>query len=270
MAESRDVILTAFACSSIAPCSTWAKDMFKEEPIVLCVPGTGSNFIQQGQRWAATGDAFRAALRELAPKYKDVTIRRRGLVTFSAGWQLGHHILLKAKEQQLLDAYVLEDGLHNVAVDHWVSFATRAANMDAWMAMAHSRIKPPFVAAKVTNSEVFRRSVLANEKADDKPKVSESTLPTCMSPTFREPVRITVPAAKDAKGKVVSPGVTKVWHQDPLADWENRGNLYRFEYDGDDRPDHIYIAQHVAPRLWRLLADHWNSQTYLDPVVLDV
>lgn len=250
---ARDVILTAYACSSQAPCSQWAKDMFEEEPIVLAVPGSGASFLKKGRQWSATGDAFRAALRELAPQYKDVEIRRRALVTFSAGWQLTHNILLAEKEQELLDVCILEDGLHTSDLDHWVNFATRAANSEAWMVMAHSQIIPPFVSSKITNEEVFERaSVTALRKYDRLPDyITKPELPT-------GGVHITVSSVKDATGKVVMPAQTKVWDKDCLVSWDNRGELFILEYEGDDRPDHIYIAWQTAPRIWRMLADYWN------------
>jgi len=262
---ARDVILTAYACSSQAPCSKWAK-LFDEEPIILAVPGSGGTFLKKGRQWGATGDAFRAALRELAPEHKDVEIRRRGLVTFSAGWQLGHHMLLNTKEQELLDAYILEDGLHSKDLDHWVNFATRAANGDAWMALAHSQIVPPFVSTKETNEEVFRRAVERNDMSSA-PRTKLEALPDYLAnPEIpSDGVKITVSAVKDTSGKVVMPAQTKVWEKDCLVSWDNRGNLYLFEYAGNDRPDHCYIAWNVAPRLWKLLAEHWNERTIREP-----
>lgn len=251
---ARDVILTAYACSAQSPCSVWAREMFEEEPIVLAVPGSGGNFMKKGRQWSATGDAFRAALRELAPQHKDVEIRRRAIVTFSGGWQLTHNILLQPKEQELLDACILEDGLHSDEVDHWVSFAKRAAGGKAWMMMAHSRITPPYVSSKITNGMVFRGAIADGSlpRLDQLPAyVANPLLPS-------EGIRIPVSSVKDATGKVIMPAETKVWTKDCLVDWDNRGNLYLLEYEGDDRPDHIYIAWQVAPRLWQMLADHWK------------
>jgi hypothetical protein len=267
--QARDVILTAYACSAQAPCSQWAKEMFKDEPIVLAVPGSGGTFIQKGQQWAASGDAFRAALHDLAPQHKDVPIRRRALVTFSAGWQLPHTMLVPEREQQLLDAFILEDGLHSTNMDHWVAYATRAARKDAWMVMAHSRIKPPFVSTTETNTALFKRACENNDK-EPEPSTKADTLPDYISnPEIPDGgIKVTVGASKDATGKVVMPAVTKVWDKDCLLGWDNRGDLYRLDYDGNDRPDHVYIAWWVAPRLWRMLADHWNNQVYLDPVTI--
>ena len=267
---ARDVILTAYACSSQAPCHKWAKEMFEDEPIVLAIPGSGGTFIKKGQQWGASGDAFRAALKELDPKNANVEIRRRGLVTFSAGWQFANCCLVSKKEQQLLDAFILEDGLHTMNMGHWVNYATRAANEDAWMVMAHSRITPPFSSTKKTNSALFAKAVANNDKDKSKPKTQLEALPDYISnPEIPDDgIRITVGAVKDAKGKVITPARTKVWKKDCLMDWENRGNLTRLEYDGNDRPDHIFIAHYVAPRLWRMLADHWNNQVYLDPITI--
>ncbi len=268
MADARDVVLTAYACSSQAPCSQWAKELFKEEPIVLAVPGSGNDFIHKGQQWGATGDTFRAALKALAPQHANVTIRRRGLVTFSAGWQFANCFLVHDREQQLLDAFILEDGLHTLNFAHWLNYATRAANQDAWMVMAHSRINPPFTSAKETNSKLFSLAVANNDKAEDKPNTTLEELPDYVAHPEIPPggIKISVPAVRDGSGKVTMPARTKVWDKDCLMTWENRGSLYRLEYDGNDRPDHIYVAHHVAKRLWRMLADHWNNQLYLDPL----
>ncbi len=251
---ARDIILTAYACSAQAPCSSWAREMFDEEPIVLAVPGSGGNFLRKGRQWSATGDAFRAALRELAPQYRDVEVRRRALVTFSGGWQLTHNLLLSEREQQLLDACILEEGLHSDEMDHWVNFAKRAANGKAWMMMAHSQVTPPYVSSKITNEMVFNRAI------------SEGSAPKCLElPDYllnamlpSEGIRIPVASVKDATGRVVMPAQTKIWDKDCLVSWDNRGSLYLLEYEGDDRPDPLYIAWVTAPRLWRMLADHWN------------
>lgn len=257
---ARDVILTAYACSEQAPCGKWAKEMFEEEPLVLVVPGATGTFYKKGRQWASTGDAFRAALSELAPQHKGVEIRRRALVVFSAGWQLAHHILMQPQEQKLLDACILEDGLHSEDLDHWINFATRAANGDAFMVMAHSQIKPPFIAASVTNDRVFRRAVELNDVSPAPRTRYEELPPYLAKPEFpAEGIRIPVSAVKDAEGKVLMPAQTKLWEKDCLVKWDNRGELYILEYEGNDRADHIYVAWHVAPRLWRLLADRWRS-----------
>jgi hypothetical protein len=249
----RDVILTVYASSAQAPCAKWAAEMFAEEPLVLVVPGASGTFIKQGQRWAATGDAFRAALEELAPKHADVTIRRRGLVTFSSGWQLAHHFLLKAGERQRLNALILQDGLHSMALDPWIKFATRAATGEAWMAMAHSGID----STKKMNAEVFRRTMSGIR--DSKGKVASLPSHLTNPKVPKGGFKVTVGAVRDANGKVRLPAETKVWDKDCLVTWQGHGNLYRLEYDGDDRPDHLYVAYCVAPRLWQMLADHWRG-----------
>jgi hypothetical protein len=260
---ARDVIMTAYACSSQAPCSKWGRELFADEPIIISVPGSGGTFLKKGRQWAATGDAFRAALQELAPQHKDVEIRRRAIITFSAGWLLPHHILISPKEQQLLDACIMEDGLHTKDLDHWVNFATRAVKSDAWMVMAHSQIVPPFASAKETNESIFHQAIRRDDADPNSPKTKIDALPEFLgSPSVpAEGIRITVSAVKDANGKVVMPAQTKVWRKDCLSTWDNRGNLYLLEYEGNDRPDHVYIAFHVQPRLWKLLAAHWGPRT---------
>ena len=243
------MILTAYANSSQAPCATWAKQFFMDEPIVLVVPGSDGTFFRKGRQWASSGDAFRAALQELAPKFKDVEIRRRGLVTFSGGWQLANQILLQ--EESRVDAYILEDGLHTKELDPWVQFAKRAAAGDAWMVMAHTQIKPPYVSAKETNSYIFREASTEGMLYKQLPEY-------LLNPIIpADGVKVTVLPVRDANGSIIMPAQTKIWTKDSLVHWENVGNLYRLEYSGDDRPDHVYVAHHTAPRLWRMLGEHW-------------
>jgi hypothetical protein len=229
--------------------------MFDEEPIVLHVPGAPGTFVRKSRQWAASGDAFRAALKELAPQHKDVEIRRRGVVSFSAGWNFIHHLLLSENEQQLLDACILEDGLHSDDLDHWVIFAKRAARGQAWMIMAHSQNKTPHISPKITNEQVFTRAV-----EESKPK-RETLPPYVLDPKLPpEGIRIPVSAVKDATGRVVMPAETKIWDKDCLVKWDNRGDLYLLEYEGDGRPDRVYVMWQVAPRLWRMLGDHWSQR----------
>lgn len=253
----RDVILTVYACSPQAPCSHWAKTFFKEEPIVLSVQGSSATLLRKGRQWSASGDAFRAALDELEPHYRGVEIGRRALLVFSSGWHLPHNILSESVEHGLLDALLLEDGLHTMDIDNWVEFARRAALREALMVMAHTRITPPFTSSpstRKTNSEVFRRAVAGI------PDDGAQLPPVLLRPDFpRDGVTITVESVKDDHGKVLMPAQTKLWETDSLVAWEGRGQLFRVEYDGDDRPDRAYVAQEVGPRLWRLLADRWNG-----------
>lgn len=256
----RDVVLTVYACSALAPCTRWAKELFTIEPLVISVPGSGDSFTRKGKQWAATGDAFKAAISELAPQYRGLDIGRRALVTFDVGWRLGEELLKSARERSLLDAYLLEDGLHTSALDHWVEYATRAAGTEALMVMAHTRIKPPFISARETNTEVFRRAKERNDQDPLAPKVTHETLPDFLAKP-EVPAggwKVTVGAIRDAEGRITAAAYTKVWDNDPLALWESRGNLWRLEYDGNDRPDHLFIAQEAAHRMWRMLAEHWS------------
>jgi len=245
----KDVIITAYANSSQAPCANWAKEFFLEEPIVLVVPGSDGTFFRKGRQWAASGDAFMAALSELAPKHKGVEIRRRALVTFSGGWQIANQILLQ--EWGRVDALVLEDGLHTRELDHWIKFAKRAAKGDAWLMMAHTRIQPPYVSAQETNRHIFQES--SGAALSCKPLPEYLTKPQIP----KEGIKVSVPPVRDANGNILMPAQSKIWTKDSLAQWEGAGNMYRLEYDGNDRPDHVYIAQHVAPRIWRMLGESW-------------
>lgn len=250
----RDVILTAYASSAQAPCAVWAKQYFLDEPIVLVVPGSDGTFFRKGRQWASSGDAFRAALQELAPKFKDVEIRRRGLVTFSGGWQLANQILLQ--EESRVDAYILQDGLHTKDLDPWIQFAKRAAAGEAWMVMAHTQIHPPYVSAKETNSYIFREAFSEGAIGKAIPDyLSNPIIPA-------EGVKVTVMPVRDALGNILIPAQTKMWTKDSLVQWESSGNLYRLEYSGKDRTDHVYIAYHAAPRLWRMLGEYWMTNPH--------
>jgi hypothetical protein len=243
---ARDVVLSAFACSTMAPCGKWAKELFREEPLVLTVPGSGGDFIKRGREWAATGDAFRAALKELAPQHKNIEIHRRALVTFSAGWQLGDEILKSKADREALDSYLVEDGIHTKGLDHWIKFAMRAGRSEALMVMAHTQIVPPFISTKETNTTVFNEAV-ARLGANANPYGVE---PECMTkPKF---------PAEGVSIRSGNPPTTRKWTADPLVASEWKGDLFRFEYEGKDGPSHMYIAWHVAPRLWQMLATRWN------------
>jgi hypothetical protein len=256
MPPIRDVILGAYACSPQAPCSFWARTFFKNEPIVLSVQGSSATMLRKGRQWSASGDAFRAALDELEPQYRNVEIGRRALIVFASGWHLAHNILIEPREQGLLDTLFLQDGLHSMDVTHWVDFARRAALREALMVMAHTRITPPFTSSnstRKTNSEVFRRAV--GGIPDDGALLPEPLL----HPEFpSDGISISVDSVRDERGKVIMPAQTKLWEADCMAHWEGLGTLFRVEYEGVDRPDQAYISQAVGPRLWRTLADRWN------------
>ncbi len=256
MPEIRDVILNSYACSPQAPCSIWVREYFQDEPLVLSVQGSSATLLRKGRQWASSGDAFKAALHELGPQFRDVEVRRRAIVVFASGWHLAHNILLEPKEQGTLDALVVEDGIHSMDLDHWIEFARRAALRESMFLMAHSRITPPFSsshATRKTNQEIFRRAV-AGIPDDD-----AQLPPRLLRPDFpQEGVSITVDTVRD-NGRVVMPAQTKLWERDCLASWEGRGSLFRAEYEGNDRPDQAYILQEVGPRLWRTLADRWNG-----------
>lgn len=255
----RDVVLAAYACSAVAPCTKWAKELFSNEPLVISVPGSGETFSRKGKQWTATGDAFKAAISELAPQYRGMEIGRRALVTYSVGGNLGDQILRSAKERSVLSAYLLEEGLHSQELGHWTDYAYRAANTEAYMVMAHTRFRPPFESSRETNTQVFQRAQELNDQDPFAPKLCQGVPNYIAKPTIPDGgFKVTVGAVKDAEGKITVPARTKVWTSDPLALWENRGNLWRLEYEGDDRLDQTFLAQEVAHRMWHMLADYWN------------
>jgi len=249
----RDVILTAYAWSAQANCAAWASSYFLDEPLVLAVPGSEGSFVRKGRQWAASGDAFRAAIQELSPQHKDITIGRRALVCVSGGWQLVHHILLNQQERILLDACIIQDGPHTKEVDPWVHFAERAAKGEAWFMMAHNIQTIVPYSAKDTAERIFR---LAAEAHPNGPRYA---LPDYLArPVIpKDGIKAHVVPVRDATGRLILPAQTKIWTKDSLDYWENLGDMYRLQYKGQDRPDLAYLAYHVAPRLWRLLGEHW-------------
>lgn len=250
----KDVIITCFACSAQAPCKDFAKKYFTDEPIIISVPGGGgSSFRAKAIQWAKTGDAFAAALKENG--YKDVTIKRRGLVTFSVGWSFADELFKFQNEIDKLNAYILLDGCHTTNLDNWIKFATKAANADAWMTMAHTAIIPPtFPSSTNTNTALFKAACSNNDANEQSPKM-ETNLPE-----YILQAQLPVNGVDISLG--ASPGMQaskKHWVTDPLVSSMNRGYLTKLGYSGNGPTDHVYVAWHVAPRLWNLLGDFWSS-----------
>lgn len=249
----KDVILTVYSTSQIAPAQTWAKEFFEDEPIVLVMPGQGGgDFRAKTVAWAKTGDLFKAALKELAPQYKDVEIRRRILVTFSVGWSAAEELFKFPKELEQLNAYMLLDGCHTESLDNWQVMANKAATCDALMLMAHSSIKPPFVSSTVTNSRLFNNA-------------ESNALICCNMPYFKlnvpdyvldKKVDPKVIVSLAAAGPVAA--VRKEFTTDPLINYRVCGNLIELHYDGNDRPDHVYIARETQKRLWKFMGEYYK------------
>lgn len=245
----KDVFLTVYSTSVMAPANKWAEQMFGPDALVLSMPGQGGNdFRANILSWAKTGDVFAAAVKRLAPK-EDIKIRRRILVTFSAGWAAGDELLKLDSEVSKLDAYLLLDGCHTENLVHWQRYANKAACGEAAMWMAHSSIKPPFVSTTVTNGRLFETAQKIRNSATNVIKY-DLDIPEVISNTqLASPISITAGAVGNVKA------VTKVWTQDPLIKARSCGNLLELHYSGDDRPDHMYIAWHAQRRLWQALAD---------------
>lgn len=250
----RDVILTVYACSYAAPCNQWAKEFFEDEPIVLNVPGSGgASFRAKAVAWGKTGDLFKAAVKELAPHLGDVEIGRRGLVTFSVGWAFADELLKFEKEKNRLDAYLLLDGCHTNDLTNWQDYAIRCANLEAFMAMAHSSIKPPFVSTTVTNSTMFKKACDANEHNMSVPKLTFDPPDYVIQAILPTPVTIKLGASPGMKAS------SKTWTTDPLIKFENRGDLTRIHYSGEGPCDHVYVSWYVSKRLWQWLGESWRN-----------
>ena len=252
----RDIILTVYACSSKAPCTHWAKEFFEDEPIVLAVPGSGGTaFRQKAIKWALTGDLFAAALKELRRDLKDVTIRKRALVTFSAGWAFADEILKVPEERKRLDAYLLLDGCHTKNLRHWAKFAALAAKPKKIMIMAHSSITPPFISSTNSNKQIFLEAKEENNVGQKK-ELNDIFLPQFIVNAEIPKEGITI--SLGSSGNL--PAIKKSWKRDALINFEAHGNLIRLHYQGNDRPDHVYIAWYVSERLWKWLGELWNSK----------
>lgn len=247
---ARDVILTAYASSERSPCAVWAKSLFREEPLVVTIPGPPGAFLRTGKHWTATGDTFRAALKALAPQHSQIEIRRRGIVTFLAGWNWADQVLTSNHEVMSLDACLVLEGIQTRKLDHWIRFAVRAADKNAWMLMAHGN-----TVSKDSNNLIYKMAVeqcTSYEHRALPDYIVKPILPI-------EGIYVSVPSVRDTDGRMVLPAQTKHWGQDCLVSENNRGNLYVLTYDGYERPDHTYLVEQVQPRIWKLLAEHWNS-----------
>jgi len=252
----KDVIINVYSCSAAAPCHTWAESFFTDPPLIINVPA--NQFRPKAIQWSKTGDAFAAALKEYFPTLKNVEVGRRGLTTFSLGWIFTDELLKFKKERDRLDAYLLLDGCHTSLLDCWVDLGIRAANGDAFMAMAHSSIKPPFISTTISNTRIFDQS----EAAQTKP-VEAAEIPDYILDAKLPPQGVTISLG----GSGNLPPISKTWKKDPLIAHNSAGNLIQLHYSGNDRPDHVYIAWHVSKRLWQFLGERWSKQE--GPVIDD-
>jgi hypothetical protein len=215
--------------------------LFASPPSVIAIEGGSStSFKDAGVKFA--NDPF-AWLR--AKKVN--TGGRLAVATFSAGWGFIDAVMRNQQARELVDSVLLLDGLHCKVstLAPWIQYAKRAAigggSMPLLM-MLHSNITPPYTSAKETNASVFLGGV---ESCPAPAEAIEHEVLTRAK--LEEPVTI-----KSAYG-------TRTWTTDPLAMWEGAGNLYRYEYKGNDAPTHIYIAKLVQPRAWAVLAQRWNE-----------
>jgi hypothetical protein len=215
---------------------------FRDEPIVISLYGVAGDFQKAMARWLKSGDVFQAALKELAPEFKDEEIHRRGLISFSAGWYAGDALLNNKVERERLDAYVVLDGVHTALLNHWAAYGARAAVGDAFMVLAHSQIKPEYISTKATNSTIYQKAV------ESVSVTSELTPPDY------------VLNAELPEGGVTQQGANKkTYLKDTLVHWEQLCRLARLEYEGGTGADHLYVARNVGPRLTQWLADVWNT-----------
>lgn len=235
----KNVILTAFACGKSAPCERWASEMFDEPAAVGWVPGANSSQFEASGRDAAADVESWAAAKARCPADE---VGRIAVVTFSAGWGFAYRLLLNSAASERVDSLIVLDGIHTHDLSGFKRFAAKAATGSKMMVLAHSQIVPPYVPTKVTNREIMAAATQANpgscELAPD--YVTSALLPgpiACGNQYGRE-----------------------TYQSDPLVEQDNSGGAWRLEYRGGNAAIHIYIANHVQPRIWRMLADRWNSK----------
>ncbi len=250
MSQEKDVIISVFASSPQASTSSWANKHFDDPPIVLNLSAP-SQFRNLIQTWSKTRDLFQAALR--AHGYQNVTVRRRGLVTFSAGWAAMDELLKIPSESDKLQALILLDGGHTDILEPWISWAQKAIELDKFCILAHSEIQPPFISSQEHNTKIFQNAAKSSEKNKSAPWV-ETILPEYLQPNQKLPQKITI----SLPGAPGLPAVSKSWDIDPLVEVENLGNLTRCHFAGNDRPDHVYIAWYGQERFWRYLGEEWS------------
>lgn len=246
----KNVVLSVFSTSSLAPAQQWANSFFDNETIVLSVPGgSGPEFRQRVIKWCRTGDLFTAALKELLPRQVGTfEINKRILTTFSVGWSAADEIFKFNNEVSKLDAYILLDGCHTAALDHWKNFALKAAIGEAIFIMAHSSIIPPFISAEKTNTTLFKYGAEIAEQCISHPKI-KITLPEYITNYKVEPpIQISLGAAGNL------PKISKLFHNDPLLKADTIGGMVRLHFAGNDRPDHVYICNYVQKRMYKLLS----------------
>lgn len=238
----KDLIFAAYSCSALAPCRKWASAFFDNYPTVLEIPGNGS--VVFSQAGTIIGNDLQGWLERRGHDDPD----RIAVVTFSAGWGFVHS-LLATQARERIDTILLLDGLHTKErLEPWFEFGSRAARggpQQPLLAMFHSQIVPPYVSAKAACQKVYSGAIARLETYSALSETPPDPLPTKVQ--FDRPRRI-----------VTSYG-SRIWTDEPLATWQGVGNLYRFEYAGNDAATHVYIAQHVQPLAWQMLADRWNS-----------
>jgi len=248
--EKRDVIVAAFACGGKMNCKKEA-DAFAEPPLVINVPGgSSSGFTQTAQSYRRKSSILENFLLAKMPaKYEP---RRICMITFSAGWAWSTQVLRTNKDPDRIDTVIVMDGIHTRSLKAWENFAIMAGRGgdDApklWM--AHTQIKPPFVSAKKTNTNIIDTARAA--VGDDTPELA---IPNYIWDAELKNAPISV------YSKIERP-TTKLYHKDPLDTFEHVGNVARFEYEGGRAQDHIYNAQYTQPRFWQWLRELWSDST---------
>jgi hypothetical protein len=163
-------------------------------------------------------------------------------VTFSAGWGFLYR-LLKSNSASRINAVILLDGMHTNDLGGCKDFAERAAlggPSAPFLVMAHSQIVPTYVSTKTTNTAIM-----------------QAAFGTGIQGVNLAPDYVTN-AVLDKPVTCGNQYGRRTFTTDPLCAQDNVGNAWRLEYDGASAAEHIYIAGHVQPRLWRWLGEVWN------------
>lgn len=233
-----DVVLTAFSCGGSAPCGKWASELFDSPPTVVWVPGANSTQFEKIGRDSSQDIRAWAAAHARCPLGD---LGRIAVVSFSAGWGFPYRLLLNPVAAESVDATIILDGIHTHDLSGFKKYAARSATNQAFLAMAHSQITPPYVPTKITNREIMSAATASNPDSCE------------LAPEYITSVQLESPIhCGNQYGR-------QTYTTDPLVEQDNSGSAWRFEYQGSDAAIHIYIANYVQPRMWKLLADRWNQ-----------
>lgn len=282
MAESRDVVISAFAQSakrltlddgtklSLQGFSQ-PLEAFTEEPVVLSVDATtqeGEVFYDKafGRELARYRDGDGSILRKfLANRLIGVKPRRIALVGFSAGGGFVKGILA-SPDAKFIDTALFLDAVHlslswdgkvlPEALGPLVNYGVRAASaQEEWdgpmMIQAHTSIATPHpsVTSTTGSAQAITAQVAANAPGAVKSGYNPDLLLAGPPPpgiTLGPTTGLPLPA--------------KHFSAVPPPTFKGLGNYYTMDFGGTYGADHAFIAWFVQRNIWRaMLAPRWNQ-----------